>query len=57
MTNLLDTDVVNMVVELLAAESGLSGWEMDFIEGLDGRTRFSDKQAAKVQQIWDKVFV
>ena len=48
-------DSVNMVQELLQADAGLSGWEMDFIESLDGRTSFTEKQAAKVEEIWQRV--
>lgn len=48
-------DVRNMVTELLAMESGLSGWEIDFIESMSGRVAFSEAQAAKVEQIWAKV--
>ena len=39
-------NALTLLDELLATESGLTAWEMDFIESLDrqrGRT-FSDKQ-------------
>jgi hypothetical protein len=48
------TDTINMVQELLQAEAGLSGWEMDFIEDMDGRTTFSVKQAAKIEEVWQR---
>mgnify|MGYP001615778078 FL=1 len=39
--------------ELLAVETGLSGWEMDFLESLDGQRGgvFSEKQIAVLERI------
>lgn len=50
-----ERDLANQVDELLSAESGLTAWEMEFLENMDGRTSFSDAQADKIKQIWDRV--
>ena len=41
-------EALEVLDELLALEAGLSGWEMDFLESLDGQRErdFSDKQIA-----------
>lgn len=52
--------VGDMLDELLALESGLTDWEVDFIESVnrqrDGRLLWSPtaQQAAKVVAIWDE---
>ena len=48
---------INMLNELLEVESGLTGWEMDFIEDLDRqRSRtLSERQREKLDQIWVRV--
>lgn len=43
--------------DLLDAESGLTGWELDFVDDLD---RLRDRalttaQADKLAQVWDRV--
>jgi len=50
-------NALTLLDELLAAESGLTAWEMDFIESLDrqrGRT-FSDKQRDILDRIGTKL--
>ena len=47
------------ISDLLRLEEGLSGWEVEFLESvwkwiLAGGTP-SDKQTAKVHQIWDRL--
>jgi len=54
-------DYQNMLKELLEVESGLSAWEMDFLDslvsqGFLGRTDFSEKQRDKLEQIWGRIF-
>lgn len=51
-------DAWKMVDELLADESdSMTGWEVDFIDGLGERRlmRLSDKQIVIIERIWDKV--
>ena len=48
-------ELEKMVSELLEVESGLSSWEMDFIENMDGKRNFSEKQSDKIKAIWSKV--
>lgn len=46
-----------MIDELQANENaGLTGWEMDLIERLDGLERFSAWEKDKIEEIWGKVF-
>ena len=50
-------NALTLLDELLAAESGLTAWEMDFIESLDrqrGRV-FSDKQVARLGEIGERL--
>lgn len=46
--------------DLLAVESGLTDWEVGFIESVsrrveNGRLPLTDKQAATLHRIWDRV--
>jgi len=43
--------------DLLGVESGLTGWEVEFVEDLHKRRgrRFSRRQIDKLHQIWDRV--
>jgi hypothetical protein len=52
---LSDREVVELVSELLEVEEGLSEWEVEFIESLADETLFTTAQAAKVQEIAEKV--
>ncbi|MFH1417296.1 MAG: hypothetical protein ABII12_03305 [Planctomycetota bacterium] len=48
----------DMLDEILATESGMTGREMDFIEDMDARWRtraLSEKQADWLIAIWTKV--
>lgn len=58
-------DHERMVCELLGSDEGMSDWEIKFVEDMDAlgepdRDRepmgFTPKQAAKIEQIWDRVF-
>ncbi|HUT58065.1 MAG TPA: hypothetical protein VNA25_09480 [Phycisphaerae bacterium] len=44
--------------DLLEVESGLSNWEVEFIETVDANRPAgkppSDKQIAKIHEIWDR---
>ena len=33
----------------------MSSWELEFIENMSERGTFSESQASKVQEIWDKI--
>lgn len=52
----------DMLRELLQTESGLTAWEIDFLDSLvsqgldDSRDDFTNKQADKVEQIWNHIF-
>lgn len=51
-------DQLKMLDECIEAESGLSGWEIDFIENLDANFRgreLTDRQADKLEAINEKV--
>ena len=43
-----------MLDDLLALESGLSAWEMDFLDSLAERDldRLSDRQAEILEELW-----
>ena len=48
-----------MLDELLTDDSDtLSDWEIDFIESMDKKRRLdlSDRESAKLIQVWDKAF-
>ena len=51
-----EADWERLLEELLELESGLSGWEIDFLESLDGlRGReLTDKQLEKLWQIHER---
>jgi hypothetical protein len=43
--------------EILEKDSGLSGWEMDFIENMDKNWRernMSEKQDSTLSKIWER---
>jgi len=52
----------DMLNELLEAETGLTGWEMDFLDSLVGQglnsqyDDFTQKQTDKIEQIWERIF-
>lgn len=48
----------NLLDDLLDTESGLTGWEMDFIEPLDKQRdqTWTEKQTDKVSAIWQRIF-
>jgi hypothetical protein len=46
-----------MLDELLALESGLTEWELEFVENISHRERpleLSDKQREKLRGLWEK---
>ena len=54
-----------MMEELLERDSGLSGWEIDFLDSLcsqgfqeenDELWMFSEKQLSKFEQIYNRIF-
>ena len=51
------TDHKKMVAELLDDESDrLNDWEIEFLESVNRRDSFTDRQKEKLEQLWDKVF-
>jgi len=52
-------DHVAMVADCIQRESKLSDWERGFIDSLDNRLgagfSLTDKQAARLDDIWEKV--
>lgn len=45
-----------MLDELLEVEEGLSPWEINFLDSLNGwASDFTPKQAATLEKIWDRV--
>ncbi len=54
----MTADEQSLLDDLLAVESGLSGWEMDFIESLDRQCReltLSPARKQKMDEIAEKV--
>jgi hypothetical protein len=51
----MDDATVDMIQEILSSDSGMTGWEMDFIEKVKHLKKFTQSQCEKVAQIWDKV--
>jgi hypothetical protein len=48
----------DMLEECLEADSGLTGWEIDFIEDMSNRDsdyELTEKQHDKLRDIWEKV--
>lgn len=57
--DLADTDYEDMVKELLDLESGLTDWEITFLDSMiewfeQGR-RPTSKQAAQISKVWDRL--
>lgn len=51
------SDLKKMVRECLKDDSDrLTTWEIEFLDSVNGREVLSDKQAAVIQKIWDKLF-
>jgi hypothetical protein len=52
----------DMLRELIDVDAGLTGWEMDFLDSLCGQGYLDDdhliteKQANKLEQIWNRIF-
>lgn len=44
-----------MIEELMRLDAGLSAWEIDFIESIDGADRLTDKQADKLREIYERL--
>ncbi len=45
-----------MLLEVCDMESGLTGWEIDFIDSLcEWKGTFTNAQAEKLQQIYDRL--
>ncbi len=53
----MSDDDLRMLDELLDVEDGLTAWEMDFIESLNGRRgrELTESQADKLHQIFERV--
>ena len=51
------TELEEMVSELLDLEKGLSDWEIDFLENIheNWRGNYTEGQGAKIQKIYDAV--
>lgn len=41
-----------MIDEMLEKDCGFSSWEIDFLEDMEGRERFTDGQRQKIEQIY-----
>lgn len=50
------SDYRKMVIELLNEDTGLSEWEMGFLENVRTLAQYSTKQQDKIEQIWQRVF-
>ena len=50
-------DELNMLDELLETDSGLTAWEMDFVESLDAHRQraLSEKQIEALERTWHKI--
>jgi hypothetical protein len=47
-----------MLNELLDVESGLTDWEIEFLDNVNGfRGELTGRQAIKLEEIWEKIFV
>ena len=44
-----------MIMDCEARESKLSDWERQFIDSVSKAETLTDKQAAKLEQIWERV--
>lgn len=51
----MDGEYQEMLDDLMQVESGLSAWEIDFLESIDGAERLTEKQALKLCQIHDRL--
>ena len=50
-------DLRKMVKELLADESDrLTTWECEFLDSVNRQDRLSDKQAAIIERVWNKIY-
>ena len=49
-----DEALREMIRELCEVESGLSQWEVDFVEEMSHRDTFTARQAAKIEELFDK---
>ena len=50
----MDSEQRGMIDELLEVESGLTNWEVDFLESIDRRDFLTPAQDRKLRQIWDE---
>ena len=44
-----------MIEDLMRLDQGLTPWEIDFIENIDGADRLTDKQFEKLREIHERV--
>jgi len=50
-----DKEYREMVREMLATEDkGFNNWEIEFLDDMFKRTTYTPKQAAKIEQIYEK---
>lgn len=47
-------DAKSMVRELLDLESGLTDWEVNFLDDIAGRESFTPKQSQTIERIWEE---
>jgi len=50
-------DLQEMLLDLLNLSSGLSEWEVKFIDDMSNRTdNFTENMANKIEELWNKHF-
>ena len=51
----MDKDHASMIEDLEQQESVLTEWEANFIDSLSRREHLTDRQAEKLETIWERV--
>lgn len=44
-----------MIDELMEMDEGLTGWEIDFLEAIDGKDELSERQLDKLKEIHERL--
>lgn len=48
-----DSEYRKMVKEMLDKDSGFNNWEIEFLDDMYKRTTYTEKQIAKIEQIYE----